>query len=235
MKLAELLDQLKAKGAASTKKTLMNHGAREPVYGVKIQDMKPLVKKVGKDHQLALQLYDSGVYDAMYMAGLIADEKQMSTQDLQRWLKGAYSPVLAEYTVPWVASESPHGWELGRKWIDAKPELHASAGWSTLGFVASYLPDAQLDLGSYEKLLGRVVSTIHDQPNRVRYTMNMFVIFVGAHAVPLHEKAVAAARAIGAVKVDMGGTACKVPPAAAYIQKIVDRGSLGKKRKTTRC
>jgi 3-methyladenine DNA glycosylase AlkD len=235
MKAKEILAQLEAKGAANTKKTLMNHGGREPIFGVKVQDMKPMVKKIGKDYQLALDLYDSGVYDAMYMAGLIADEKKMSKKDLQHWLDQAYCPVFAEYTVPWVAAESPHGWELGNKWIEAKKETAASAGWGTLGFVASYLPDAQLDLPAYEKLLGRVASTVHDQPNRVKYAMNNFVIFVGAHVVPLHKKALAAAKAMGAVEVDMGGTACKVPSAAEYIGRVEARGSLGKKRKTTRC
>jgi hypothetical protein len=33
----------------------------------------------------------------------------------------------------------------------------------------------------------------------------------------------------------MGGTACKVPDAAEYIQKVQKRGAIGKKRKTTKC
>jgi len=40
---------------------------------------------------------------------------------------------------------------------------------------------------------------------------------------------------IGVVKVDMGGTACKVPSAAEYIQKVQSRGAIGKKRKTAKC
>jgi hypothetical protein len=40
---------------------------------------------------------------------------------------------------------------------------------------------------------------------------------------------------IGPVTVDMGGTACKVPSAAEYIQKVQKRGAIGKKRKTVKC
>jgi hypothetical protein len=45
----------------------------------------------------------------------------------------------------------------------------------------------------------------------------------------------AAADRIGPVKVDMDGTACKVPNAAEYIEKVRKRGSIGKKRKTVKC
>ena len=62
--------------------------------------------------------------------------------------------------------------------------------------------------------------------------MNAFVIAVGAHVKPLLQHAKQAAKAIGTVSVDMGDTACKVPLASAYIEKIETAGRVGKKRKT---
>jgi hypothetical protein len=41
----EVLTQLKALGSASIKKVLINHGAREPFYGVKVGDMKTVLKR----------------------------------------------------------------------------------------------------------------------------------------------------------------------------------------------
>ena len=73
MQLAEIMQQLEAWGSEQTKKTLMRHGAREPLFGVKVGDLKKIEKKVKKNHQLAMQLYDTGNADAMYLAGLIAD------------------------------------------------------------------------------------------------------------------------------------------------------------------
>jgi len=66
----------------------MNHGAQEPCLGVKIEDMKKIQKRVKVDYQLALDLYDTGIADAMYLAGLIADDARMSKKDLQRWVEG---------------------------------------------------------------------------------------------------------------------------------------------------
>jgi 3-methyladenine DNA glycosylase AlkD len=235
MTAQDVLAELKTLGSESIKKTLMKHGAREPFYGVKVEDLKTIQKRVKKDHALSLALYDTGVSDAMYLAGLIADPAKMTKADLRKWVKGAYWSMLSEYTVPWVAAESRFGAELAREWVDSPKELIASAGWSTYGSLVAIKPDDELDLAEVEKLLGRVEKMIHGAANRVRYTMNGFVIAVGGYVVPLAGRAKAAATAIGKVEVDMGGTACRVPDAAASIAKVEAAGKQGKKRKTALC
>ena len=235
MTAADILKELEPLGSESYKKTMMVHGAREPIFGVKIQDLKKIAKRVGKDYQLALDLFRTGNYDAMYLAGLIADDSRMTKKDLQQWLDQAYCPGINEYTVPWVAAESAHGWELGLKWIESKNEQHAAAGWSTLSSVAGRRDDSELDVPAFKKLLDRVEKSIHEQPNRVKYTMNGFVIAVGSYIEPLHKRAVEVGKSIGKVSVEMGGTSCKVPFAPDYIKKVEARGSLGKKRRDTRC
>ena len=76
---------------------------------------------------------------------------------------------------------------------------------------------------------------IHTQPNNVRSLMNGFVIAVRSYVKSLTELAVQTGTKIGKVTVDMGGTACKVPFAPEYIEKARKRGTLEKKRKSTKC
>lgn len=229
------MQELESYGNEQTKKTLLRHGAKEPFFGVKIQDMKKIVKKVKKNHELSLQLYDSGNGDAMYLAGLIADEKQITKEQLQHWAEKANWYMISEYTVAWIAAESPYGIELGLEWIDSKNQHIAAAGWSTLASVASITSDEKLDINTYRSLLKRIGANIHDSKNRVKYTMNGFVIAVGSSIKALTEEAKKTAEAIGKVDVYMGKTACKVPLANDYIQKVVDKGRVGIKRKEARC
>src|SRR5437667_12751071 len=112
MTAEEIVGQLKPLGTDSYKKVLRNHGVPEPFFGVKIEDLKKLQKRIKKDYHLALELYDTGIYDAMYLAGLIADDSKMTRKDLRHWLATANCGMLSEYTVPWVAAESKHGHEL---------------------------------------------------------------------------------------------------------------------------
>jgi hypothetical protein len=143
--------------------------------------------------------------------------------------------MIAEYTVPWVTVESPYARELAAKWIKSKDEQVASAGWCTYTGLVTTKPDTEIDLAEIEELLAKVVKEIDGAQNRVRYTMNAFVIATGVYEKSLSKKAVAAAKSIGTVAVSMGDTACKVPLATASIQKAEAAGSVGKKRKTIRC
>lgn len=235
MTTQEVMDELKSYGDERTKQTFLRHGAREPFYGVKVADMKKILKKTKKNHELSLELYATGNGDAMYLAGLMADENQITREQLEDWAEKADWHMISEYTVPWVAAETPFGFELGLSWIESDVERVASAGWSTLSSFAAVTQDDALDVNKYSELLTRVEREIHDAPNRVRYCMNNFVIAIGCYIPALHDKAVQTASNVGKVEVFMGDTHCKVPLATAYIQKVADRGSVGKKRKTARC
>jgi 3-methyladenine DNA glycosylase AlkD len=231
-----VLAELKGLGSASYKHVMQKHGAREPFFGVKISELKKIQKRVGGTaHELALELWASGNYDAMYLAGLLADDARMTKADLARWLREAYCGGLAEYTVPWVAAGSPHGYALAREWIESPKELVAAAGWATLSSLVTTRPDSELDIPELKQLLKRVAREIHGAPNRVRYVMNGFVIAVGGAVASLTAEALEAARKVGAVEVDMGDTSCTVPGALEYIEKIRKHGSLGKKRKSAKC
>ena len=93
----------------------LRHGAKEPFYGVKVGDLKPIQKRIKKDHALALALYDTGVSDAMYLAALIAeaDERQFDDprfrRELASWIHSSRSsdgmlalsqglPALSDFT-----------------------------------------------------------------------------------------------------------------------------------------
>lgn len=231
----QILEELKPLGSDSYKRVMLKHGVREPSFGVKISELQKIVKRIKRDHQLALDLYDTGNYDAMYLAGLIADDARMTKADLKRWAAQAYCGGLCGATVPWVASGSKHGWELALEWIDSKKELIAVTGWATLASLVSIKPDTELDLAALKQLLQRAQKTIHSSPNLVRYNMNAFVISVGCYVSALTEAAIQTAEKIGKVTVDMGETSCQVPDATEYIRKVQKRGTIGKKRKTAKC
>jgi hypothetical protein len=143
--------------------------------------------------------------------------------------------MIAEYTVPWVTVENPDARELAKQWIKSTKEHVASSGWCTYSGLLATTPDAALDLAEIESLLDVVVKGINSAQNRVRYTMNGFVIAVGAYVKPLLKQAKATAKQIGPVSVDVGDTACSVPLATAYIEKIEAAGRVGQKKKTIRC
>ena len=233
--VSQVMTELKKKGNAQTRTVFGRHGAPDDMFGVKVADLKVIAKKIKGNQELACELYETGNSDAMYLAGLVADGSQLNKRQLDNWVKNASWYMLSEYTVPWVAAESPHARDVAMKWIKSKKESIASSGWSTYAGIVSTYPDDELDLAEIKQLLKKVEQEIDDAPNRVRYTMNGFVIAVGSYVKPLGKDAKATAKKIGKVSVDVGDTSCKVPLATEYIKKVETAGRVGKKRKTIKC
>jgi 3-methyladenine DNA glycosylase AlkD len=157
-----ILEELKPLGQESYKKILLRHGAKEPIYGVKVADMKKIQKRVKKDYKLALELFDTGVFDAMYLAGLIADDHAMTKKDLKRCVEKATSQMISEYTVRWVAAEGQFGREMAPEWIESMKEAVAAVCWATMGNLVALKDDNDLDLAEIKKLPERVQKTIDD-------------------------------------------------------------------------
>jgi len=235
MTLEQVMSELAAKGSTATKKLLLKHGAKEPFFGVKIAELKPLQKRLKGEQALALKLYATGNGDAQYLAGMIANGAEMTPAQLQQWAETANWKMIAGFTVPWVASEHPDGFALAVKWIDSKSECVAVSGWKTLSALATIVPDDQLPAEKFSALLDRVAKQMAAAPDDVRSAMNAFIIAAGTYVGPLGDKSITTARKIGRVEIDMGETACKVPDAEAYILKYRRGAPIAPKRKTVRC
>lgn len=232
-----IMAALKSKGKESTRKIYARHGMTpERVFGVSVADLKVTAKTIKGQQSLACGLYETGNVDAMYLAGMVLDGAKIERERLNAWAQSAAGlQMIGEYTIPWLAVEHPQGRKLALEWIASKKEHIAASGWCTYSGLLAITPDEKLDLKEIEELLAAILKKIDGAPNRVRYTMNNFVIAVGTYVKPLSKQAKDAARKIGDVSVDVGETACKVPLATAYIDKAEASGKLGVKKKTIRC
>jgi hypothetical protein len=167
MNAKDILEELKPLGKRATSGCCKNHG--KGAVSVAISELKKFQKRIKKDYQLALDLYDTGNYDAMYLAGLIADDARMTRKDLQRWVEKAYGGGLPGFTVPWVAAGSPHGHDIALEWIESTKPVVAGAGWATLSSLVSFKADAELVAGTSNCCSAQRRSTGADL---VRYQMN---------------------------------------------------------------
>ncbi|HEY4967957.1 MAG TPA: DNA alkylation repair protein [Puia sp.] len=162
MNVKQIMAEIESRGSERIRKIFLNHGIREPLFGVKIEYLKTIQKKIKTDYGLAKELYATGNADAMYLAGLIADDEKMTIADLRSWVKQVLSQNINEYRVPWVAAGSEHGYVLALEWIDAREEHVAAAGWATLRMLAALkIPDAaSYLLKAKEKGLGIKKKTV---------------------------------------------------------------------------
>jgi 3-methyladenine DNA glycosylase AlkD len=112
-----VLQELESLGTAFTKNRYLQQGAHEPLFGVATGAMKPLVKKIGRDQALAEALYATGNYDAMYLAGMIADPKAMTEADFDRWMEDAYFYMISDFIVAVTLSETAFAQSVADRWV----------------------------------------------------------------------------------------------------------------------
>ena len=235
MNVEMVMQELEALGKERMKKMYMSNGAHEPLFGVATGAMKPIVKKIKMNQPLAEELYATGNYDAMYFAGIIAEPNAMTEADYDRWIDAAYFYMLSDYVVAVTLSESDIAQEVADKWIASGEELRMSAGWSCYCWLLGNRLDVEFSEAKISDMLDMVKNTIHDSPERTKSAMNNFLYTVGISYLPLHEKAIETAKAIGIVEIKRDKKKNSFLNAYESIQKEVDRGKLGFKRKHVRC
>lgn len=235
MNIEMVMQELEALGKERTKKIYMSNGAQEPLFGVATGAMKPIAKKIKLNQPLAEALYATGNYDAMYFAGIIAEPKAMTESDFERWIDGAYFYMLSDYVVAVTLAEADIAQQVADKWIASGEELKMSAGWSCYCWLLGNRPDVEFSESKMANMLEMVKSAIHDSPERTKSAMNNFLHTVGVSYVPLHDKALATAQQIGPVELKKNNKKSSFLHAYESIQKEVDKGRIGFKRKYVRC
>ena len=217
MNVNEVMQLLESFGSEQTRKTYARHGVTGAMFGVSYANLGALKKKIKTDHNLARELWATGNYDARTLAMMIADPAQITTKDLDSWVKDLNNYPIADAFAK-LAAQTEHARKKAEKWRNAKDEWTATAGW---GMLAHLVEDQQIPDSDFESYIEEIEQQIHTRPNRVRHTMNMALVNIGLRNPALQQKAIAASKRIGKVEVDHGDTNCKTPDVAEYIQKTL--------------
>ena len=235
MDVQSVMRELEALGTERTKRSYLSRGVREPLFGVATGAMKPLKKRIGVDQELAAELWDTGNYDAMYFAGMIADTRVMTEADFDRWIDDAYCALISDFIVAVTLAESPLAQPVADRWIRSGDENRASAGWACYEWLLGWRPDAYFEGETIRELLGLAAATIHEAPPRVQRAVRNFIVAVGVSYAPLHDDALRTADDIGVVEVVVNGERTPLASAAEQIRAAAAKGRIGFKRRAVRC
>lgn len=223
MELYEVLVRLEEAGDASTKKIYLNNGAQEPLFGVKMGDVRKLAKQIKTDQRLAEELYATLNLDAMMLAGMIADVRQMSVDNLDRWVSQAYCAMISERSVGPLAALHPQRFEIAAKWIESPHEQTACAGFTVYGMLYSHFPDEQLDLDQVKSVVDTIERRIQSEPTYLQNAMNNCLIMIGIYVLPLTSYCLEVSRRIGYVKPTVKINSCNIQSATDYIVRYAPR------------
>lgn len=232
MTYEEVMNELRIYGSAQTRKIYLNHGADIPLFGVSIANLKKIAKGNKNNHDLGYKLLVTNNVDAIYLSQYIVDPKKLTIYELEKLILATnYYMILDNVVANLAARNMAIVFECLSKWVNHKNDRYRQVAYSLYSTILVSYNNNLINREDVLLKINHVRSAIHSEENRVRYSMNNFLIAAASAFSELTEICKEVALEIGEIKVYMGDTSCKVPDALSYIIKIESMGNIGKKRK----
>lgn len=162
--------------------------------GVRMPVMKALAKEHRRNHALALELWDSRVYEARLTAVFMDDPKQADRAQLERWVADCDNWALTDGCCIHHFRRTPFALDCARDWVLREEEFVRRAGFTLVATLAVHLkrePDA-----TFASFLPAIREGAHDGRNFVIKAVNWALRQVGKRNDVLRMAAVAEARRI---------------------------------------
>ena len=190
------LTQLRRLGSKKNVQGMARFGIRaRKVYGVAKPKMDTLAKRIGKSHQLALQLWDSAVHDARILAGLVDEARYTTAAQMDRWVRDFDNWDVCDGTCCHLFTFAGPAWQKAIQWSGRKAEFQKRAGFALMAYLAVH--DKNAVHSKYLRLLPIIRREASDERNFVRKAVNWALRQIGKRNIELNSAAIREAQRIG--------------------------------------
>lgn len=231
MTYEDVMKQLKSLGTEQNIKIYKNHGCDIDLYGVSIANLKKVLKPIKRDKELGEKLLKSNNADAIYLAQWIVDSNELTISTIEALVDTTNYYMILDTVVPNISYPNIVIREyILSNWIHSDNPRKRQVAYGLYSIILSKIPNSELNINEINTLLTHIETVIHTEENRVRYSMNSFLISAGIYIPELTKDSIERSERIGKVEVYMGKTSCKVPYAPDYIRKVEKMNKIGFKR-----
>jgi 3-methyladenine DNA glycosylase AlkD len=173
-----------ARFGISTKNTL----------GVSLPTLRNLGRKIGRNHDLAHQLWDSGIHEARILAGLVAEPTKVTEDMMERWVRDFDSWDVCDQCCSNLFDKTRFAYRKAIEWSRREEEFVKRAGFVLMAALSVH------DKGASDAMLARFFPIIRreatDERNFVRKAVNWALRQIGKRNAKLNRMAIKAAKQI---------------------------------------
>lgn len=219
MTLNETIKILETLGNEKVRAHNTKFGARSAQFGVKMGDIRALAKKIKADHQLALELWDTGNIDARFLAVLIIDPKKLTAEQIRQMAASERFVHLADWFTSYVIRQHPDNEQMRLEWISSDDPMLARAAWYlTADRLAKKAKDIDIQV-----LLNRIEVGMATAPSEVQWTMNSTLAQIGINFADYRTLALSIGEKLGIYRDYPVSKGCTSPFAPIWINEMVKR------------
>jgi 3-methyladenine DNA glycosylase AlkD len=155
--------------------------------GLAVPTLRALGRQFGRDHDLALALWDTGIPDAQILAGLVAEPARLTVAEMDRWVADLRAWDVCDQACLNAFVRSPLAWDAIPRWAAREPEFEKRAGFALLAVAAVHhksRPDAD-----FLARLPLIEAAAGDPRNFVKKAVNWALRQIGKRSTALREPA----------------------------------------------
>ncbi|HUV25744.1 MAG TPA: DNA alkylation repair protein [Anaerolineales bacterium] len=162
--------------------------------GVSVPDMRNLAKEIGKNHQLALDLWDTGVPEGMIVAGMIAEPEKLTERQMEAWVVDINSWDICDQVCMNLFEKTPLAEKKIYDWSVREEEFVKRAAYALIACLAWHDKGASDE--AFTQYFPLIVAGATDDRNFVKKAVNWALRNIGKRNQSLNEKAIQVAHQI---------------------------------------
>ena len=162
--------------------------------GIYLKELKMIAKEIGHDNELALQLFDSGIYEGRLLCSKIFKPKDVTVQLMEKWVQSFENWEICDSFSMGLFSKSKFAIMKIQEWTERKPEFEKRSGFATM---ASYcMADKKSENELFEQFFPIIKQGANDERLYVKKSVNWALRNIGKRNIDLNEKAIDVAHEI---------------------------------------
>lgn len=166
--------------------------------GIYHKELKALAKEIGQDNKLAVELFDTGIYEARILCSKIYDPECISEEQMDKWVAGFENWEICDSFCMGFFAKSKHALSKAYEWSEAESEFVKRAGFVIM---AAYgFADKKADNKVFEQFLQPIEREAGDDRIYVKKAINWALRNIGKRNIDLQTRAIKAANHILATK-----------------------------------
>jgi 3-methyladenine DNA glycosylase AlkD len=194
----ELVQRLRSMESLKNREGMARFGIKtDNALGISIDVLRDIAKDIGKDHTLALTLWDTGIHEAQMIAGMIDDPMQVTEAQLDRWVADFDSWDLCDQSCSNLFDKTPFARAKVFEWADDDREFVRRSCFVMMACLSVH--DLTMTDEDFEPFFPVIKKYATDDRNFVRKAVNWALRQIGKRNLRLNERAVAVAREVQAI------------------------------------
>lgn len=195
MQIDYILKKLKSMSNPKSKEGMAQFGINtEKAFGISVADLRKLAKQIGKNHKLALELWNSGYHEARILASMIDEAGIISEKQMDAWAKDFNSWDLCDQCCLNLFNQSKFAYKKAIEWSSKNEEFVKRAGFSLMASLA--FKSKKAGDFAFIRLLPIIKRESTDERNFVKKAVNWALRQIGKRNPNLNRKALKTAEEI---------------------------------------